>query len=406
MNAVPPRHGDFVSNASDADRWRVGSWLHKGFRPFFWLAAVHGAVLVPLWLGVLAGAYHPSRYFDAVSWHAHEMTFGFSMAVIAGFLLTAVGNWTQQETAVGPRLGFLVVLWSLGRVSVTVPGIPAAVVAAVDLLFVPVLSWTVLRPIARSGNWRNMVMVVALWVMGIGNAMMHLDALGVWGGARRRGQFLALDAIVLVVVLISARVIPMFTRNGCPTAQVVVRARLSMAGAMVTALVGVFDVLAPNASWKFSCCLVAGGLVWARAVGWGTMSTARSPLLWVLHAGHAWLGMGLLLRGLSYWVPGIPESTAVHGLTVGAIGTLCVGMMSRVSLGHTGRPLTAPRFAVLSFVSISMAAVARVFAPLLMPQFSRLSIWLSGALWSLALVFFLAGYSVVLGAPRVDGKPG
>jgi uncharacterized protein involved in response to NO len=379
----------------------------KGFRPFFLLAALFGATIVPEWLLVLGGFVHPSAYLPPPLWHAHEMVFGFTVAVIAGFLLTAVGNWTQRETLVGAPLLALAALWVTGRVCILFAGeLPRGVPAAVDLSFLPLLVVALARPLVAARNRRNFVMLLVLAALFAANLVVHLAALGaVSGESARTACLAAIDVVVVVILLIAGRVFPMFTRNATGSTDIRSHPRLDVLTVVGMASLTVVDAVAPGTVVSALLAGVVGALAIARAWGWKTRRVARHPLLWILHAGYAWLCVGLLLRAAAP-LQTLPPSLATHALTVGAIGSLTLGMMARVALGHTGRPLVVPRSMVAAFVFMTAAAAVRVVGPLLGPESYFVTLLLAGAFWTAAFLVFLAVYFPVLTSPRADGKAG
>lgn len=378
----------------------------KGFRHFFLLASGFATVILPLWLSVLFGEA-PSRYLDPVTWHAHEMVFGFSVAVIAGFLLTAVANWTQRETLVAAPLLALVFVWVAGRVAMTVPlGLPPWLVAALDLAFLPLLIIAIARPIVVSKNWRNLIVLVPLTAMFAANLAIHLDVLGIAPPWRRRATLVGVDLIVFVIQIIAGRVIPMFTRSATKSESVRSTPLFDVLALVGMAAVCLVDALAIEGLPSFIVFVAAGAFAVARCARWGGLGSTAHPLLWVLHLGYAWIPIGLFLRAVSAMYGGVPGSLGTHALTVGAIGTLTLGMMARVALGHTGRVLEASRVVRLAFVSISGAALVRVFGPLAFPGATRGALVLAAVLWTAAFLMYLLVYVPILSRPRIDGKSG
>lgn len=385
----------------------LGALGAKGFRPFFLAAAGFAALILPVWLLTLSGAIAPSRYMDAVTWHAHEMIFGFTVAVIAGFLLTAVANWTGKETIVGRPLLAVCGLWIAGRVAMAFAGeLPRGVPALVDLAFLPLLAAAIARPLAATRNRRNFVMVAILAALWLANLAVHLDALDVLPDVRRRATLFALDVVVLLVVVISGRVIPMFTKNATLATTVRSLPGLDKAAIVAMAATALVGVASNDPRVGGVAAAITAVLVAARAITWGAERTAKHPLLWILHAGHAWIVVGLLLRAAAVLTTMVPMSAANHALTVGAIGALTLGMMTRVSLGHTGRLLASTTAMTLSFAFLSLAALVRVFVPILDMTSYRPSLFVSGGLWTAAFVVFAVVCAPILTAPRVDGKPG
>lgn len=378
-----------------------------GFRPFFLLAALFAAGVVPLWLFVLSGSVALTHPGGAIFWHAHEMVFGYTVAVIAGFLLTATIRWTGRPTASGGALYALAALWVAGRVAMLLSGrIPAAAVLVLDLAFLPAVAVAVGRAIVAERQRRNYVMIVLLGALWLANLIWHLGVQGVLGAAPMASVHIALDLVTLMMLIIGARVIPMFTRNvvGDPSIRSSRAADRATAVAMVALIVsGVAQAPVP-----FRAALAAVVAVCAlfSARHWGTWTTRRHPMLWVLHVGYSWIPIALLLRSLQGAGAPISASCAIHALTAGAIGTLTLGMMARVSLGHTGRVITASPIITASFVLITGAALVRTVLPELGIEWARSGWVLSGVAWAGAFTLFLVKFGPLLLAPRVDGKPG
>ena len=383
-----------------------GSLAGKGFRPFFILAAAFAAALMPLWLLALAGLVRPTAYFDATTWHAHELIFGYAGAVIAGFLLTAASNWTTRETLTGPPLLAVAALWCAARIAFVTPGLPREVTAALDLAFLPAIALSIARPIAASRSRRNYVMVAVLFALWVANATIHLDVLGLLPEWRRRGALVGVDLVILLIVVMAGRILPMFTRNATGVASIRSHPRLDLAASgAVFALLAV-DAVAPGSGWAELLAAAAGLATAARAAHWGMRHTLGHPLLWILHVGCAWIPIGLALRVAAHFTSAIPVSIATHALTVGAIGAVTLGMMARVSLGHTGRRLVVGWPITAAFALVTGAAMIRVIAPLFDMRAYRASLFASGGLWTLAFGLFLAVFAPVLMTARADGTPG
>ncbi len=377
----------------------------KGFRPFFLLAGLFATLVVPLWLLVIDGTVHVSTYLDPVNWHAHEMVFGFSVAVVAGFLLTAVGNWTKRETAIGVPLLALAALWVAGRILVTVPtAVPRAVIAAVDLALIPALGVVIARPLIATKNYRNLVMLAVLAGLAVGNLFVHLDVLGVLPGWRRTGNLLGVDVLVLVILVIAGRVVPMFTRNATGVERIASSPRLDVLVLGAMAVYVILDIVAPRAAAAWG--LVVAGLAIARSWHWGTRYTWRTPLLWVLHAGYLWIPLGLVLRAIAMVTPAISPQIATHAITIGAIGTLTLGMMARVALGHSGRMLVVARPIAIAFGLALTAALVRAAGAAVGVQSYRTTLIVAGLGWSAAFALYSLVYAPILVTARADGKAG
>lgn len=379
----------------------------KGFRPFFLAAGLFALASVPCWLLFFTGSLQLDVYLDAASWHAHEMIFGFCVAVIAGFLLTAVGNWTQRETLVGMPLLALVVLWALGRVSMLcAQRLPFALSAALDLAFLPLLVAALARPVVATRNRRNYGLVLVLGGLFMCNLVVHAQALGLAPmGSARRACLVAVDLVLLVVVIIIGRVLPMFTRNATQATDIRSYVALDRISIASVAWLAVSEAAWPGSALAIGASGLAASAAAARAWRWGAQHTLEHPLLWILHIGYAWIVIGLGMRALA-GLAIVPASLATHALTVGVIGTLTLGMMARVALGHTGRPLVVTPIMTCAFIAIALSAAARAVLPWLAPSWYLPSLWIAGGLWALAFLLFVVRYIPVLSTPRVDGKPG
>lgn len=383
-----------------------GPLAANGFRPFFLLSGTFAAAILPLWLLALAGVVRPDAYLDATYWHAHEMVFGYASAVIAGFLLTAAANWTGRATLTGASLLALAALWCAARIALVTAGLPRGLTAGLDLAFLPAVAIAIARPIAASGNRRNYVMVAMLVAMWAANLTVHLDVLGVLPGWRRRGALIGVDLVVLLIVVLAGRIFPMFTRNATGVDSIRSHPRLDIAAIGAMALLTIVDAVAPGSSFTVLLAAAAAVLTAARAAHWGVRHSWRHPLLWILHVGYAWVPIGLALRVAAHFTSAVPIAVSTHALTVGAIGGVTLGMMARVSLGHTGRKLAAGWPIASAFALVTGAALIRVLAPLVDMRAYRASVFVAGGLWTLAFVLFVAVYAPLLAKPRIDGKPG
>jgi uncharacterized protein involved in response to NO len=386
------------------------SWpvLALSFRTFFLLAAIYAVAAVPLWLLVYQGLLTPASYLPPNVWHGHEMVFGFVVAVIAGFLLTATSNWTGRRTASGVWLAGLAALWVLGRV-VTFAGaaLPGSMVAGIDVAFLPVLAVALAVPILAAGNRRNAIFPVVLLVLGAINLFIHLGAMGVVDWDPLTGLRVAIDLILLMIGVLGGRVIPSFTKNALPAARVNPCTKASVLSLMSLAVLAVADAVDVSPEFVGTAALAAGILNALRMRGWGSLATIRHPILWILHAGYAWMAAGLVLRGVGALTNLVPADAGIHALTVGAIGSMIIGMMSRVALGHTGRSMKPARLTVLAYWLVSGAALLRVlFSALSDESWRMVALMGSGTLWSVAFLLFTMVYLPILCRPRIDGRAG
>jgi uncharacterized protein involved in response to NO len=375
-----------------------------GFRPFFLLAPALAVLLMPWWAAVLAGRVKAPTAFDPISWHAHEMLFGYAIAIIAGFLLTAVPKWTNRPIAEPKVVMALTGLWLAGRLAMNLPGLPTALVAVVDLAFLPALAWVVAKPIIGSRSRHNYAFVALLSLASLANLALHLRAAGLFS-VPPRGLPIAVDAVTIVMLVVGGRIIPQFTGNrlrlDAQRSPRLAKASMGLVWALLAA-----DVLGLHADLTRWLALAAGITVLLRMRGWLTVPALRVPMLWILHAGWAWIGVALVLRGLVGIVPGLAPTVSTHALTAGAIGALTLGMLARVSLGHTGRLIKATRSIAIAFVLVVAAALVRVLAPVLTPQHVVLAHGVAATAWALSMVLFLWRYALILVTPRADKKAG
>ncbi len=378
-----------------------------GFRPFFLMAALWAAVAIPLWLAALSRGVVAASGLPPLIWHVHEMVFGFAIATVAGFLLTAIPNWTGRMPLQGWSLAALVLLWAAGRVAVLFSariGVPSA--AIVDLAFPLTFLLVVAREILAGRNWRNLPMLAALALLLLGSLLVHLDALGIANTAEL-GNRVGLATLLMLIALVGGRIIPSFTRNWLvkvrperPTpapSDAVDLAALALTGLGLAAWA--VEPAGPLAPWLE---LAAGVAVAVRLLRWRGLATLREPMLLVLHVGYCWLAFGLLLLALSGFYAGLPQTAALHALTVGAVGTMTLAVMTRASLGHTGRPLSAGAGTNAIYLLVTTAALLRLMVPLA-DAYSDLLLSLAGAAWSGAFALFAVLYARPLSQPRVAG---
>ncbi|MFO1313154.1 MAG: NnrS family protein [Burkholderiales bacterium] len=380
-------------------RWALWS---LGFRPFYLAASVFAALSVPLWIAQYAG-WMPTPYARGPLLHGHEMLFGYTLAVIAGFLFTAVRNWTGRPTPTGATLAGFVALWCAGRLLVLTPweGWSAAVNAAFPVAVAIALA----LPLVRSGNRRNYFFVALLAGFAAANVAMQLAHADLVRFPEQLGLRVALDLVLFVIAVMGGRVIPMFTNNGVPGTQATRRPAVErMALGSVLALLLVDLVQAP-AHVVAVVSIVAAIAHAARLALWRPWRTWRAPLVWVLHAAYAWIVAFLALRALAA-LDLVALAVADHALTIGAIGGMTIGMMTRTARGHTGRPLVADACEVACYALVQAAAVVRVAGPFVLPGAYVATVVVAGLCWSLAFGLFAVRYWPILSRTRLDGKPG
>ncbi len=373
-----------------------------GFRPFYLLASVFAALSVPLWALQFSG-WLGVTYLAGPIWHAHEMLFGFTLAVIVGFLFTAGRNWTGLQTPTGWPLAALAALWLAARVLVLTPWGEAA--AAANVAFPLAAAIGLGLPFWRARNRRNYFFVGLLVLLAAAAGVVHASQLGRLKLPAGLGLQLGLDVVAFILAVMGGRVIPMFTNNGVPGAEatrqpVIEKLALgSLLALLVLDLTGLQGLpLATLAGFAAAAHLL-------RWMLWQPWRARRVPLVWVLHLAYLWLPVHLALRSgaaLGAWAP----SLAVHALTVGAIGGLIIGMVTRTARGHTARPLEADGFDASCYVLVLMAALVRVGLPLLLPAQVLTAVLGSALLWSAGFGLYALRYWSVLSRPRLDGKPG
>jgi uncharacterized protein involved in response to NO len=377
-----------------------------GFRPFFLLSALFAMLSIALWVPTFVGWLPLNSYYGQIGWHSHEMIFGYSAAVMAGFLLTAVRNWTDMATLQGRSLAALSLLWCLGRILPFFPSaLPAGSIALVDLSFLPLLAVGIGVPLVRRGERRNWLFLPLIALFWFANLLIHLALLGVAPNLAHRAILLGLDLVVLLIVIMGGRVIPFFTERALQGA-LIKRWRAIEWLALISVIafaIAEFFFIDPRVAGVFAgVAAIANGI---RLGGWYTQRVWRVPLLWVLHLGYGWIVAGFLLKaGSALGV--VPPQFTLHAFSVGGIGVLTVGMMARVSLGHTARPLKVGPGMTFAFAAVNLAAVIRGLLPIFYPQWFFQLVILSGALWLVAFAIFIVVYAPILIQPRLDGRAG
>ena len=391
--------------------WRGAALLSYGFRPFFLGGAIWGGLAMVLWLAMLAGNLSLPTRFDPVSWHAHEFLFGYLGAIVAGFLLTAIPNWTGRLPVAGWPLVGLLALWVSGRIAVAVSELWSPVLtAATDLAFPVVFALVAIREIVAGHNWRNLVVVFLLVVLTGGNAVFHWEAAQGDYAAEGYGLRIGLSTAIMLIALIGGRIVPSFTRNWLvkrgetvlPFPPMTRYDRICLVTLLATLVV--WSVL-PETWVTGGLLLVVGGLHFARLARWRGHRTAPEPLVWVLHAGYAFVPLGAVVLGASVLWPDIVDGkSAQHLWTAGAIGLMTVAVMTRATLGHTGRTLIAGPVTTAIYILLVLAVLARLLTGVF-PEFASGFRTLSGLTWFLAFSGFSLFYGRLLITPRSKRQP-
>ena len=381
-----------------------------GFRPFFLLAGLHALAVVPVWLYFYAHHGAPFGSLPTMYWHSHEMLYGFVVAAIAGFMLTAVPSWTGTRGFGGVPLIVLVTLWLAGRISMaSVGSMPFWLVAIAELALLPALAALLVPPLFRSGN-RNMPLLVVLGTLWLADAAFVVSLGSGNVALAARAMNFGINVVVILVTVIGGRIVPAFTANALrgrgDAVRLISHAWLEklVIGAMIA--IAISDAFAPPV-------LVSGVLAGLAALGhayrlsgWRGFRVCGEPILWVLHVGYAWLPIGLALKAL--WLLG-GVSFAMkwqHALAMGVFGTMILAVMTRASLGHTGRALAVPRAITVAYVLLTLAVLVRVFGGAFWPERYLLAMSVAGFGWMASFLVYLVVYTPILVGPRADGKPG
>jgi len=379
-----------------------------GFRPFFLAAAFSATVSLWYWLGGYLGYWTFPVAWPLKILHAHEMLFGFVGAAIAGFMLTAVPNWTQSKPLAGPKLIALFSVWLFARIGVwSAPWLPLEIIAAINLLFFPSLILAILPAIFASKQFKSMVFLVLLAAMFMSQTWTYAGIMGWIEHGSIHGLHLALFIICVIVVIISGRIIPNFTRNYLVTtfASSPVKSHPLANGLTIVSLLAYIGASMWFSTTNLLLAILSGALaisLLARCWHWAASSCLHNPILAILHIGHAWLPIGFGLLCANHLFPEISQQAGFHALTAGAMGTLIIAVMSRASLGHTGRELIADRITIIAYTLVVGGAVMRVVANLLSPSLLEISLGVGGILWALGFLLFGIRFLPILLSPRTQ----
>lgn len=394
-------------NLREAPAARPFSPFVLGFRPFFFGASLFAVLAMLAWIPGYHFGLTPSGLV-ASHWHAHEMLFGFALAVVSGFLLTAIRNWTGVQTVQYGALAGLVVLWLAARISMLFGMQALPLTALFDLSYNLLLWLAMLLPVWRVRQWTQAGILAKILLLGVCNALFYLGALGwlemgvywgLWGGVY---------LLIALVMTIGRRVLPFFIEKGVGYPLQLKNSRaLDVASLLLFIGFALCDVILLNFEWSgyFAAGLVAVSLL--RMYNWHTPGIWRAPLLWGLYGAFVFITLGFLLFALAPYLDWVSRSLAVHALTVGGVGLITLSMMSRVTLGHTGRSIHEPlRYTGLAQLLIVAGAVMRVIAPMLWARAYDSWILLSQLCWIAGFALFLALYARLLLRPRTDGREG
>lgn len=380
--------------------------LSYGFRPFFLLAGVFAVLSMSIWIGALTLGWEVGGSYGVLNWHAHEMLFGYTSAALAGFMLTAIPNWTGRLPVSGLPLLGLVLVWLAGRLAMAAPdvtGLPAAMV--IDAAFLPILAGVAGIEIVSGRNWKNLKILAGLTALSLANIAVHVSVV-LTGSAADVGR-LAVSIYLMLIVLVGGRIIPSFTRNWLvKSGSSLLPApfdRFDIAAVSVLLVALLAWSLAPETLATAVLAVITGSLHLVRIWRWRGWQTLEEPLLLGLHAAYAFIPLGMFGVALAA-IGWIAAPSALHILAVGAIGNMTFAVMARASLGHTGRPTTASLRTSVALLALALAAIVRPFAELI-PEGYHLLLGVAGSTWLLAFGLFVLEYGPMLVAPRLTTKP-
>jgi len=370
------------------------------FRPFYLLAATLAVIAIPVWAVAFSGGLQLP--IPGMWWHAHEMIFGFAVAVIIGFLFTAGRNWTGLDTPTDGLLAMLAGLWLAGRLAMAFGS--GAWVAVVDLAFLPVAAFLLMRVLVKAKSKRNYFVGVLPGLLALANLVFHLAVLKVIEVDPLMAMHLALGLIVVLETVIGGRVIPMFTANGIRGIKQWRDKRVDWAAAIATGVALLLWATGAGA-WAAIVSIAAALLQALRVGGWNPWATRKVSLLWILHLSYIWIPIGLALIGLAQ-LGVLPRTAGIHALAIGATGGLIIGMITRTALGHTGRMLVAGPVEAAAYVLVQLAVVIRVLTVVVIPAAAVGGVHAAATVWSLGFGLYLWRYTPFLLRARVDGKAG
>ena len=377
--------------------------LQNSFRPFFIVAGIWATLTVPFWLLSYFGILIATENFNILLWHQHEMLYGFVAAAITGFILTAIPNWTGRLPIKNKPLAILVFLWILGRVGFLTTAIFGTITTSLmDLPFLIVLVLVIMREIVSGKNWRNLPVIILISFFTLGNILVHLQIQEILDSAEL-GIRLSTFTLSVLLALIGGRIVPSFTRNWLT--KIKAERFPSPAGifdkiSLISLVVFVFaQIVIPYHELTSLLALLAGLLHGIRLIRWKVWMTLSEPLIWILHVGYMWLSVALVLIGFAGLTNFVPYASSYHALTIGAFSTMILAVMTRASLGHTGRRLKATLGTTFIYVFITIASVLRVCEPFL-NEYGNLLLSFSGIFWTLSFALFVFIYFPILTQPR------
>jgi uncharacterized protein involved in response to NO len=381
-----------------------------GFRPHFLLAGLASLILVPLWAVSFVAGTPLGTGWPPTLWHGHEMLFGFITCAIAGFLLTAVPSWTGQKGYAGAPLVALALVWLIARIMILSSSLwPPVLTAVADLAFLPSLAVLIAVPLARQRN-RNTPLMLVLGLLWLTNLTFHFAVIRSNPPLARHALIVGIDIVLILVTIIGGRLVPAFTtsalrQQGCQSA---LRSRLvlTIMAVALMVLIAVGDVLWPETRIAGMLAGIAAVVQGLRLLQWKSLQTLRQPIVWILHLAYAWLPVGLGLKAAALLGRYAIGAFWLHALTIGALATMITAVMTRASLGHTGRALVVHPLTTAGYVMLTAAALVRVFGLTALRLSYPQVVILTASFWTASFALFVGVYAPILWGPRADGKPG
>lgn len=394
-----------------ATEQKLSPLLRQAFRPMFLFGAAFSAIAILLWVLALTGHIQLTPFRDVMFWHSHEMIFGFVSAIVVGFLLTAVQNWSGLRAPHGKTLLTIVVLWVSARLLLLFGAdLPMWLVAGVDLLFLPISAFLLAIPLVKTGQKRNLFFIPVLLLITACNALMYIGVAYNRYDIQQLGSQNAVWLITLLMSIVGGRVLPMFTANGTQTKKaepIVWVDRIALTSLWLIFALHFLNMVKFIPSIAISILFAISAIFTAiRCFRWKFWITVKVPLLWSLHIAYWCIPLGLALYSARYAGLNISNSIALHTLTAGAMGSMILSMMARVSLGHSGRVLKPKAIMSLAFILVVIAAISRTVLIGFWPEQTMHWLWVAAIGWVTAYTLYVIVYFPVLTTPRPDGRPG
>ena len=377
------------------------------FRPFFLAGTIFSVISIILWGLILSGKVLMPSMLPPTMWHAHEMLFGFAGAIILGFLLTAVQNWTGYPGLKGIKLAIIFIIWLVARIAMfAFPPELFWLTLLLELSWMPLAALSLGIAVIHAKQWRNLFFVPLLVIMSV------LNALSLWGFksydyiASQNAIWSMLFLVFFIIAVMGGRVIPFFTCKGTNTDKVQPISALEYTALIPILLLAILTWFPETNEISAVLAIIAGVANTIRVIRWKPILTLPVPLLWSLHLSYLLLSTGLLFYALALVIPAFNAITMIHLTAIGGFSGIILAMISRVSLGHTGRSLKPSKWMSVAFILIAISALVRTFLPMLIPNLPLMTYWISILCWSIAFILFILCYAKMLVSARLDNRPG